>query len=69
MNWESWVIATTGIVAMWLIGSKKVAGLWLSLAGQVMWVVYAIYSQQYGFLLGAIVYGAVCIRNIRRWSD
>lgn len=67
----SWIIAGTGIAAMWLAGyddARRHAGWALAIVGQGLWIVYALQTAQYGFVAGAIVAGAVFGRNAwRAW--
>lgn len=65
----SYLIAGIGILAMWCSGyddGRRMAGFVLSLTNQVIWVAYALATAQYGFIIGAVVFGAVCVRNIKR---
>lgn len=65
----SFVIATIGITAMFLAGydgRRRAAGWALGLLNQVIWIGYALATQQYGFIIGAVVYGAVMVRNLWR---
>lgn len=59
-------LAAIGIAGLWLAGSQRRAGWALGLAAQALWVVYALTTAQYGFLLSAVAYGTVYARNALR---
>lgn len=61
------VLAAVGITGLWLAGSKNIWGWAISLGAQVLWIVFALVSGQYGFLLSAVAYGFVYARGFRRW--
>lgn len=63
MIW-SFVLAIVGIIGLWIAGSNRWYGWGVGLAAQVLWVVYGIATEQYGFLLSAFGYGFVYTRNI-----
>ena len=52
---------------MWAAGSKKSWGWIVGLSVQGLWVCYAVATEQYGFLVSAVAYGFVYVRNYVRW--
>jgi hypothetical protein len=63
----SWVIATIGIIAWRLTvyeGRRKQLAYVLGFVNQIIWIGYALATTQYGFVLGAVVFGAVCLFNL-----
>lgn len=66
MIW-SFVLAAVGIAGIYLAGRKSKWGWGLGLAAQVLWVVFAITTAQYGFILTAVAYGAVYGKNLWQW--
>ena len=66
MIW-SYALAAVGILGIWLAGRKNVWGWAVGCGAQVLWIVYAVTTQQYGFIISAIAYGAVYGYNWRRW--
>lgn len=66
MIW-SFVLAAVGIAGIYLAGKKSKWGWGLGLAAQVLWVVFALTTAQYGFILTAIAYGAVYGKNLWQW--
>lgn len=61
------VLAITGIVGLYLAGSKNLWGWVISFAAQVLWIIFAMVTGQYGFILSALAYGWVYARNYIRW--
>lgn len=66
MIW-SFVLAAVGIAGIYLAGKKSKWGWGLGLAAQVLWLVFAITTAQYGFILTAVAYGAVYGKNLWQW--
>lgn len=66
MIW-SFVLAAVGIAGIYLAGKKSKWGWGLGLAAQVLWVVFAITTAQYGFILTAVAYGFVYGKNLWQW--
>ena len=66
MIW-SFVLAAVGIAGIYLAGKKSKWGWGLGLAAQVLWLVFAVVTAQYGFILTAVAYGAVYGKNLWQW--
>jgi hypothetical protein len=67
--YANYVIAAIGIVAFWLVGGgprSRAISFCLSFVNQLIWVIYAVATGQYGFVAGAVVFGAVAVRNLYR---
>lgn len=60
-------LAAVGIIGIWLAGNKSWTGWALGLGAQALWVVFALVTTQYGFILSALAYGFVYGRNLYRW--
>jgi hypothetical protein len=67
-QWWSWLLMLVGVTGLWAAGSKKSWGWALGIFAQVLWILYALASKQYGFLFSAIAYGTVYVRNYRIWT-
>lgn len=67
MQWWSWVLTAVGVFGLWLAGRKDWRGWLVGLAAQILWIAYAIVSRQWGFILSALVYGAVYLKNMLAW--
>jgi hypothetical protein len=65
----SWVLATFGITGMVIAGRKIWWGWLVNLANEILWIIFAVTTRQYGFILMAIGYGAVYANNMRTWRS
>lgn len=66
-QWWSWALTAIGVTGLFLAG-RKVWWAWLiGLGAQVFWIAYAVASRQWGFIVSALAYGSVYLRNARRW--
>lgn len=63
----SFLLSAVGIVGILLAGSKRKIGWLVGFAVQPLWIVFAITTGQYGFILNAVIYAAVYARNWLRW--
>lgn len=63
----SFVLSAVGIVGILLAGSKRKLGWLVGLMVQPLWIVFAVSTEQYGFILNAVIYAAVYARNWLRW--
>ena len=64
----SWVLTMFGLTGMWLAGRKVWWTWFVSLAGQVVWFIYALTTTQWGFILGSVAYTMVYARNAATWT-
>lgn len=67
MYW-SWVLTIIGLTGFVLAGQKVWWSWYINLACQALWFAYAIVTQQYGFVVAAIVYSFVFFRNAVKWT-
>lgn len=66
-QWWSWGLTAVGVTGLYLAG-RKVWWSWLvGLGVQVPWVIYAVTTKQYGFVVSAFAYGFVYAKNARAW--
>lgn len=63
----SYVLMAVGVFGLYLAGRKSKWGWAVGIAAQVLWIAYAIATQQWGFIISAIAYGAVYIKNFVTW--
>ncbi len=63
----SWILATIGVTGIFFVGRKTIWG-WLILClYECLWIVYALVTDQYGFIVAAIAYGVVYIKSYLHW--
>ena len=67
VEYWSWLLAILGVSGMYFVGKKTVWGWLVLLANEVIWVVYALVTQQYGFIVMAIAYAFVYIKSYFEW--
>jgi len=60
-------LAATGILGLYMAGNKSPLGWAVSFGAQALWIVFAIVTGQYGFIISAVAYGLVYGRNWKRW--
>ena len=65
--WWSWLLTAVGVLGLYGAGSHKRWGWAVGIGAQVLWVGYALHTQQYGFIVSAAAYGSVYVRNWRAW--
>lgn len=68
MIW-SFVLAGVGILGIIIAGRKSHWGWLIGAGAQVLWLIYAIVTVQYGFILSALAYGAVYLWNWWKWRQ
>lgn len=66
-QWWSWLLTAIGILGLWAAGSKKAWGWLVGISAQGLWVAYALATEQYGFLVSALAYCTVYVRNYLNW--
>ena len=69
MDIWSWVLSAIGLLGIYLAGSHNRLGWLLGVFAQVLWLSYAVVTQQYGFIVSAFAYGFMYIRNYRLWKS
>jgi hypothetical protein len=63
----SWALGAGAVTSAWLVGSGRRVGWAVALVLQCGWLTYGVASGQLGFAASALVFGAVNVRNLRRW--
>ena len=63
----SWLLAVLGVSGMYFVGKKTVGGWLVLLANEAIWVIYALVTEQYGFIVMAVAYAYVYIKSYFEW--
>jgi hypothetical protein len=63
----SWILEGIGMTGALLAGRKLWWAWSLLLANAILWAVYGITSEQYGFAFASIFYGPIYARNMMKW--
>ena len=67
MSYGSYLLAAIGVTGIYFVGRKnKWAWLWL-IFNECLWIIYAVTTDQYGFIFAAVAYTAVYIKSFLRW--
>lgn len=67
-QWGSWAVSAIGILGFYLAGKKIWWAWYVNIANQVLWFVFAVVTQQWGFLLATFFYMAIFTRNAYLWT-
>jgi hypothetical protein len=65
--WWSWILTAVGVVGLYFAGRKMWWSWLIGLGAQVLWIAYAIATEQWGFIVSALAYGGVYGRNALLW--
>ncbi len=68
MIW-SFVLAAIGIFGLYIAGKQIWWGWAVGIGVQALWVIFALATQQYGFIFSAIAYGWVYGNNAHKWRE
>lgn len=64
----SWILAIIGVTGIYFVGKKTIWG-WVVLGvNEVLWIIYAVTTKQYGFIVAAIAYGIVYVKSFIQWQ-
>ena len=61
------LLAAVFLVGLVLVGKNNPWGWVVGIADELLWIVYAVATRQWAFIVSATVYVAVCARNLRTW--
>lgn len=67
MIW-SYILSGLGIITMLLTGRKLAIGWLVGLTNSVLWIIYALTTGNYGFIISSLVFIVVQIRNYLAWT-
>ena len=62
-----YILSVIGVTALVMVGRHMWQGWVLAFCNECLWVGFALATRQYGFILGAVVYGTVNTYNAVRW--
>ncbi len=65
----AWVLSIIGITGLIAVGRHKWWGFAIGLCNECLWVWFAITREEYGLILGAVMYGTVNLLNALRWRN
>lgn len=62
-----WVLSLIGCIMIWQVGNFKKFGWIVGLVAQVLWFIWIIASEQYGFLPQNFLLAALYAKNFWQW--
>ncbi len=65
-QWWSWALSAIGAMGLLLQGRSLPAGPAIGIGVQGLWVIYTVYTRQWGFLFGVALFTPVNAINLRR---
>ena len=68
IHYWSYILAPFGLAGMILSGRMNRWGWALSFCTQLLWLAYAITTQQWGFIPGTLGYLVIYVKNFIAWS-
>lgn len=69
MMWWSVFLALLGVTGLYLTTQKNVLGFAVGVGVQFFWIVFALVTGQYGFLISAPIYAYVNFIGLRKWTE
>ena len=67
IEYWSWILAIIGVSGIFLVGRKTIWGWPVLFINECLWIVYALTTKQYGFIVAAIAYGIVYVKSFLHW--
>lgn len=64
----SWILASGGLLQLWLAGRRLRLAWVVGFVTSVLWGVFAVSTGSWGFLVSAVVFGFVHVRNWMLWG-
>ena len=64
----SYTLAGLGVLSLYLTGKKLKSGWLVGLVNSGLWIIYGWTTNQYGFILSALVFIAVQYKNYLAWA-
>lgn len=70
MSIQVWsgVLTAVGLAGFFLAGKKIWWAWYVNIANQVLWLAYAIITQQWPFIVGVVAYTAIFTKNAISWT-
>jgi hypothetical protein len=64
----SYALAAVGILGIYLAGKKNLWGWAVGVFAQGLWIIFALVTEQYGFIVSALAYGFIYGKNFLSWK-
>jgi hypothetical protein len=63
----SYLLAAIGVTGIFFVGRKTIWGWLILCVNECLWIIYALTTDQYGFIIAAVAYGIVYIKSYLLW--
>jgi hypothetical protein len=63
----SYLLAAIGVTGIFFVGRKTICGWLILCVNECLWIIYALTTGQYGFIIAAVAYGIVYIKSYLLW--
>ena len=67
--WWSWLLMAVGVTGVYFSGKQKWWGWLIGFLSEILWMIYAIVTEQYGFIIFAMVYAFIFTKNAYTWYN
>lgn len=64
----SWILSCIGMVGMYAVGHKVWWSFVILALNECLWIAFSISTHTYGFILGAVAYIAIHMKNMLKWQ-
>lgn len=68
MIWLSYLATVLVLVAVYLIGKPKLAGQYLALVANCLWIIYAAGTEQWPLMIQSLVLACLSATALRNWK-
>jgi hypothetical protein len=66
MVYLEWMLSIQAAIMLWMMGNADYRGPIVGLFGQILWIVFALYTKHYGLLPGILMFTIVHARNFMK---
>lgn len=63
-----WVVTIIGVIGFYLAGQKVWWAWYVNITNQLLWGIFAVVTEQWGFLIGIPLYMSVFMKNAYDWT-
>lgn len=65
----SYVLSIIGVIGLYFAGRNQWWAWGIAFCNEMLWIVYALTTDQYGFIFGALAYATIHARNGIAWKS
>lgn len=64
----SYILSIVGVTGLFFAGRGQWWAWGIAFFNEMLWIIYALTTEQYGFIFGAVAYAMVHAKNARDWK-